>query len=293
MRKILFSLVPKPNPFQLIRIGGGFDGAYLIPDDLTGIEACFSPGVDNFKKFEDELAIKYGIKSHMCDYSSDVNSFRTPLLKNWQTFRKKWLDIPGTVNGITLEEWVNSESPDPDKDLMLQMDIEGAEYRTLTSTGHETIARFRIIALELHGLNAIGSKDETYIQINRLFKKLEQTHTCIHAHPNNCEGEHIDQETGMNIPDVLEITLLRNDRFNKPCTRMIQPQLPHPLDIPFNVLQNNPLHLNLKWGSYKSSNIKRYAKISKDYAFQAIVKTIIWLRNKTTIFKQRHRVAGK
>ena len=70
-------LKPRKCPFKLIRIGGNKDGAYLIPDDLVGIESCFSPGVSDNKDFEDHLAKKYKIKSHMCDYSSDISKFKT------------------------------------------------------------------------------------------------------------------------------------------------------------------------------------------------------------------------
>ena len=48
-------LQPKPCPVPLVRIGGNRDGAYLVPDDLTGVSACFSPGVSNRKDFEDKL----------------------------------------------------------------------------------------------------------------------------------------------------------------------------------------------------------------------------------------------
>jgi hypothetical protein len=64
IRHLLNILRPKPNPFPLIRIDGKRDGAYLAPNDLEAIDACFSPGVSNIKKFEDELVAKYGIRCH-------------------------------------------------------------------------------------------------------------------------------------------------------------------------------------------------------------------------------------
>ena len=70
--EVLGILKPKPCPYPLIRIGGKSDGAYLVPDDLEGIDSCFSPGVCNSKRFEDHLAKEYAIKSYMCDFSSDL-----------------------------------------------------------------------------------------------------------------------------------------------------------------------------------------------------------------------------
>ena len=89
MQKNIYNfLIPKPCPFELIRIGGKNDGAYLVPNDLKDIDACFSPGVNNFKNFEDELTKLYGIKCHMCDFTSDIISFKTPLIVGMQTFKK-------------------------------------------------------------------------------------------------------------------------------------------------------------------------------------------------------------
>ncbi|MCJ8518102.1 hypothetical protein ABID21_001006 [Pseudorhizobium tarimense] len=69
----LFELLkPKASPTPLHRIGGNRDGPYLLPDDLDGITACFSPGVDNVKYFADTMVKRYSIDCHMCDYSSEV-----------------------------------------------------------------------------------------------------------------------------------------------------------------------------------------------------------------------------
>ena len=68
-------LKPKPSSHPLMRIGENCDGSYLVPEDLDGITACFSPGVNNFKHFEDTLVDTYGIDCHMCDFSSDVENF--------------------------------------------------------------------------------------------------------------------------------------------------------------------------------------------------------------------------
>jgi hypothetical protein len=208
-----FSLMkPKPCPFPLIRIGGDRDGGYLVPDDLDGIEACFSPGVNNYKYFEDELTQAYGIRCHMCDYSSDESQFRSPLIPEMQTFDRKWLDINGSPDSQSLGEWVELYSP-LGGDLLLQMDIEGAEYRNLLNSPTTLLERFRIIVIELHGLRAFLRKDLPSKEIGPLLRKLYQTHICVHAHPNNCCGEYLDEETGLNFPAVIELTLLRRDRF--------------------------------------------------------------------------------
>jgi hypothetical protein len=224
-------LIPRPCPFELIRIGGLGDGAYLVPNDLEGIDACFSPGVNNFKNFEDTLTNEYGIKCHMCDFSSDQDKLRTPLVEGMQTFKKKWLDIDGGKDSISLKEWVEELSPDASKDLILQIDIEGAEYRNLLAADLITLNRFRIIVIELHGLGNFKNPELFSKEVGPLIAKLNETHLSIHAHPNNCCGDSIEAETGLNIPNVIEVTYLRRDHFTGDKSQYMQPQLPHPLDI--------------------------------------------------------------
>jgi hypothetical protein len=45
----LRSVHPILTPYALIKLGGMYDGGYLLPDDLAGVEACFSPGVVTFR----------------------------------------------------------------------------------------------------------------------------------------------------------------------------------------------------------------------------------------------------
>ena len=246
-QRILKTLIPKPCPVKLVRIGGANDGAYLVPEDLNGIDACMSPGVNNFKNFEDELAIKYGIKCHMCDYSSDPDMFATPLIDGMQTFEKKWLDIDDEENSISLESWVQKHSPHSHDDLILQMDIEGAEYRNILSASITLLQRFRIIIIELHELDAFSDPELLSKQVGPLIQKLDTTHVCVHAHPNNCCGEMLDEQSGMNIPKVIELTYLRRDRFTGNTSNYHQPQLPNPLDIASNTNRLPSIHLNEKW----------------------------------------------
>jgi hypothetical protein len=282
--------IPQPCPFQLVRVGGDSDGAYLLPNDMDGVSACFSPGVYNTKDFEDELALKFGINSHMLDFSSNENLFKTPLIPGMQSFDKKWLDTKNSATSITLEDWIYEKEGNAQADFILQMDIEGSEYRTLLKTPKTCIERFRIIVLEIHWLNIFDSKLQLLSQlklnlrnlllqgwlplrngiinmpsnssvvrvVNRIARSLEpcliqtlaqkihQTHICVHAHPNNCFGEFVDLETGLNYPGILELTFLRRDRFSGKKNLYIRPQIPHPLDIN-NVKTIPPIHLNSKW----------------------------------------------
>ena len=248
MRKEFKIIIPKVCPYPLIRIGGDKDGAYLIPDDLEGIKHLFSPGVNNIKNFEDELAYKYGIISHLCDYTTDLNKLKSSLISSLQTFDKKWLDPSIFRDNISLDDFVDKYAKDPNEDLMLQIDIEGSEYINLLSLSEKNLNRFRIIAIEFHGFKKYYKQRKFKHLVSPTLHKLDQSHICVHAHANNCCGEFIDEESLINIPDVIELTFLRRDRFyNKKLSDMIIPTFMNKDDIKKNVDILPELNLNKKW----------------------------------------------
>ena len=241
--RVLDFLRPAPIPVPLRRIGGTQDGAYLVPDDLDGIAACFSPGVNNFKSFEDALLSDHDIDAHMCDRSSDEGALATPLVPGRQSFERKWLDVTGAEDAIRLEDWVARRAPG-DADLLLQMDIEGAEYRNLIATPRETLRRFRIIVLELHGLDRLADAGAVRAVFAPLAEALGRDFVCAHAHPNNARPAVTIGDRWM--PILLEVTLLRRDRLDRPGTQ-VPPQLPHDLDIDANMPHRPPVFLGDAW----------------------------------------------
>ena len=104
MPHIRESIIPVASPRPLIRLGGNSDGAYLIPDDLTNIEACFASIVGNDKYFEDDLANIYGINSFICHFSTDKSNFTSPIIKKSQKFDKRFLGIKNDERFISLEK---------------------------------------------------------------------------------------------------------------------------------------------------------------------------------------------
>ena len=262
--EIFAIMTPKRSPYPLIRIGGSGDGAYLIPNDLSQVGHCLSPGVNNFKHFEDELTTKFDIKCDMYDASSDVNKLTTPLIEGKQTFQKLWLDIDNKPDSISIEQWLASKSPESG-DCILQMDIEGAEYEVINSCPGETLKRFRIIVAEFHYMDEAVSESSA---IHEAFSRLAQNHVCVHAHPNNCCGDFFHEQSGMNVPRVVELSFLRNDRFMQPERHKLHnPSLPNFFDITSNLAPSfAPLHLNEAWLSPKKRSLPSKLKAALDKA---------------------------
>lgn len=222
-RRPIEELISKLHPVRakqpLIRLGPDGDGGYLVPDDLDGLAACFSPGVDMTSGFELDCAER-GMKVFMADASVDGPEMEHPQFH----FKKKFLGAVESDDVISLDRWVAECVPDPSDDLLLQIDIEGAEYEVLLSTPSETLNRFRVIAAEFHGIDDLWSK--SFFQVAKAaIEKLLITHSCVHAHPNNCLRSY--RSGGLDLPPLLEFTFVRHElaREGEYVT-----EFPHPLD---------------------------------------------------------------
>lgn len=218
----------------LIRVGGDGDGGYLVPDDLRGIEACISPGVSAEVGFDLEMAQR-GIDVVMADASVAAPPIDHPRF----TFHKKFL---GVVNDETFMRLDNLVTSHPAMgDLILQMDIEGAEYGVLLDTSEETLRRFRIIVLEVHDLGQMFGRYGLGT-IEALVAKLKRSHAVVHIHANNCCGS--VTRRGIEIPRVMEFTFQRRDRGVS--AEPVPTTYPHPLDAN-NVPGHAPLPLAEIW----------------------------------------------
>jgi hypothetical protein len=217
---LLHMLKPMATGHELIRIGGDADGGYLIPDDLDGVRYCFSPGVSTIADFELALAER-GIKSFLADFSVERSPVDHPLLE----FDRKFLGRKDAGEYMTLETWVNGKR-DLEGDMILQMDIEGAEYDVLFSTPSSLLRRFRILVVEFHDLDRLAAPDY-FAYIRLLLDKLTQDFVVSHIHPNNYKQS--VSIRGVHIPPLLEMTMLRKDRVRHAIPRS---DFPHQLDRP-------------------------------------------------------------
>lgn len=227
---------PVSTEYDLIRLGGPNDGGYLVPDDLVGIQACFSPGVSEVANFELDLAQR-GIPSFMADASVTASPVAHELLH----FEPLWLGAhdASDTNTISLDSWVAMHAADSG-DLLLQMDIEDAEWATLAAASDATLARFRIIVIEFHDLESLSSR-KGLEYMGSVFRRLNRLFLVVHAHPNNTRK--VVRLSGVKIHPVMEFTFLRRDRITQPG---LAGSFPHPLDSP-NVLNKPDIALLPEW----------------------------------------------
>jgi hypothetical protein len=220
INELIKKISPVDSGRKMIRLGPDKDGGYIIPDDLEGITACFSPGVADEAGFELDCT-KRGMTVYMADASVEA----PPIENNKFSFIKKFLGAVSKDNQITLDSWVLDQTKKVSNDLILQIDIEGAEYEVFINASEELLSRFRIIVVEFHNLDYLF--DSTFYRVARAaFDSILKHHSCVHIHPNNTAG--VITSSGLSIPKTMEFTFYRNDRMPS----VISPALiPNPLDI--------------------------------------------------------------
>lgn len=234
LQVLLTKLRPVSCERGLIRIGPEGDGGYLVPDDLEGIKACFSPGVALVSGFEKECAERK-MEVFLADKSVDAPEESHELFH----FTKKYIGVTTNNDFMTLDDWVESSIPESQEDLLIQIDIEGFEYEVFLGVSDKLMKRFRIITVEFHHLNQLWNKP-FFTLASRVFDKMLQTHTCVHNHPNNGGGS--VKYGDIEIPRLTELTFLRNDRLSNSTFVDV---FPHPLDCDNT---NNPaLYLPKCW----------------------------------------------
>jgi hypothetical protein len=217
----------------LRRLGPHGDGGYLVPNDLDGVTACISPGVSTECGFDLAMA-DLGIDVFMADASVDGPPVDHPKFH----FEKVFLDSYRSADTTTIDSFCAAAG---EGDLVLQMDIEGAEYRVIPSMSESLLRRFRIVIVEMHNLDQLFAAFAFDI-IRSAFAKLTAYHDVVHIHPNNCCGS-VERE-GLEIPRVMEFTFYRRDRAAFSDGRSLV--FPHPLDVDVKSA-NAPLVLPKCW----------------------------------------------
>jgi hypothetical protein len=230
---LIACLRPVAAAAPLARFGAAADGGYLMPDDLDGVVACISPGVNREVGFDLDIANR-GIGVYMADASVDG----PPVQHERFYFQKKFLGLYDSDTTATIDGFCATAPAQGD--LILQMDIEGAEYPVLASASEPLLRRFRTIVLECHDMELLFLKP-SFAYMSTVFRRLLLTHRTVHIHPNNYSS--VFSRGGIGIPRGMEFTFVRND-FLAPGAP--PPSLPHRLDRD-NAAKYPPVALPACW----------------------------------------------
>lgn len=128
----------------------------------------------------------------------------------------------------TLDYFLKTNSHVDKRNMILKMDVEGAEWGFLSQVSTETLSRFDQMVFEFHSL----IQPKTQAEMNATaacMQKINQTHSLVHLHANNY-GASMILDDKILFPDTLELTYVRTANYELADDENIF--LPKPFDMP-------------------------------------------------------------
>lgn len=193
----------RPRRLAMTRVGREFDGGYVICEDAFNCRTAVSIGIGDDVSFDFALASK-GVRIMQFDHTVDSPPRDHALFSFW---KRKWDERTGH-NNICLSDINTLKDAHGTGEALLKFDIEGDEWTNLGLIQPSGLACYRQIVCELHGLTRL-SEPSFYEAVRCALTTLLTHHCVIHAHVNNYGP--IGLVSGVVIPDVVEVTLLRRD----------------------------------------------------------------------------------
>jgi hypothetical protein len=207
--------------YQKVRVGTNGDGGYVQIDDFAGICRAFSFGVSTNDDWDLAIANR-GIPVEQFDYSVTQAPSRHPLLR----FHQLMISSKNSPTTATLPDLVARHSESDESDLILKVDIEGAEWEVFDSASEMTLSKFSQIICEFHGLSRLRRPDFR-ARVRRVLEKLDRVFAPVHVHANNYGGLSI--LANIPVPRHLEISFANRLRYDfADC----EETFPTPLDVP-------------------------------------------------------------
>ena len=181
---------------KLLRVGQQTDGAYVIPERiLKQTEVCYSYGVADNVDFDLAYHRFTGNPVHLYDPTVEA----PPNLPAPLKFHRQGISaVPAGAYDNYLAHLKANQ--DDQKQVLLKIDVEGAEYEWLLHTDLAELAKTAVcIVLEFHWIHA---NQKLFVQS---VEKLKTRYHLVHLHCNNCVG------SVAGLPEVPELTFVRRD----------------------------------------------------------------------------------
>jgi hypothetical protein len=206
LNSILNYIAPIKYLGTLKRVGGKFDGSYVVPLELLNDNTyLLSGGIANNNKFEIYAASK-GVTGLQIDNSI----IAPPQLHANMEFVNATLSNRNDHSHISLKTLVE-EAP-KNKKILLKMDIEGDEIEAVGTLPKKTLKKIHCLVIEIHNLSSLTKKE---CKIPKLLHSLNSAGLKpVYLQANNaCLTYTLG---GILIPDNIEVTYVKKDKTTKP-----------------------------------------------------------------------------
>lgn len=220
--KEVFDALTLLKPYDVLRhrklrIGDTADGGYVLLDDLANVEVVYSFGVGPNVSFDAGMA-SLGKQIVLFDHTVPGPPIDHPNFR----FFKQGVAATDSDDGslLSVQHHIERLGHAGRDNLLLKMDVEGAELDVFAAMSHQTLRHFRQITLELHWLHRLEDGDYRAVFVEAL-RNLNSLFTLFHVHANNSRG--IALIDGYVVADVLELSFIRSDLAERVESRTIYP----------------------------------------------------------------------
>jgi len=206
LNSILNYIAPIKYLGTLKRVGGKFDGSYVVPLELLNNDTyLLSGGIANNNKIEIYAASK-GVTGLQIDNSI----IAPPQLHANMEFVNATLSNRNDHSHISLKTLVE-EAP-KNKKILLKIDIEGGEIEAVGTLPKKTLKKIHCLVIEIHNLSSLTKKE---CKISKLLHSLNSAGLKpVYLQANNaCLTYTLG---GILIPDNIEVTYVKKDKTTKP-----------------------------------------------------------------------------
>ena len=192
---------------NFVRLGRAYDGGYVMVDNFnTSSGIVYSFGINDDVSWDLEMA-KRGCDVFMYDPTIDALPFN---YEKFHFFKEGVLGIEIKEQHMnTLENFIKLNGHENKSNMILKMDVEGAEWSFLSTVTSEVLSKFDQILFEFHDLTK--PKDQSV---------MNATLACISK---------INLDDKILFPDLLELTYVKTSNYELVDDENIC--LPIPLDI--------------------------------------------------------------
>lgn len=229
-RKIhsLFDIHSINAKYPFCRLGKKDDGGYLLVDHFEKCNVVYSIGISNDVSWDLSMLEK-GVKEiYMYDHT--ING----LCVENDKFHWKKVGITGIYderynNLITLDMMLKQNKHMQLDNMILKIDVEGAEWKVFANMAPSITDKFAQILIEFHNLCDIS---DMAIK-EKALENISKTHVPVHVHGNNFEKYICCKE--FCLPNALEVTYVNKKNFGvKPIRKFFPTILDKPNDGKFH-----------------------------------------------------------
>lgn len=213
---------------NFVRLGSPNDGGYIM--------------IDNFNvSAEERIAYSFGIANDvswdwdMTQRGYDVFMY-DPTIAGLPQNHERFHFFKEGILGVeikelsmnTLENFIKINGHEGKSNMILKMDVEGAEWSFLSTVTSETLNQFDQIVFEFHDM--IQPKNQSLMNATlACISKINRTHSLVHLHANNTNSFLILDDKIL-FPNVLELTYVKTSNYELVDDENIF--LPNPIDQP-------------------------------------------------------------